>query len=147
MQQQADFLLDPLLGLQIASGDQIGIRLRCQNRKQCSAPCPVQRMPHGDSLLQCRQPHFYHRRKTCLCLSNLGNVKLPEAMMPYVERMDFILSVQATQPYNCGVLSFGDELYINFVRNIREPKLESAFYQVLRDMGLPVQVQSNQPDC
>ena len=86
-------------------------------------------------------------KKSCLCLSNLGNVKLPEVMVPYVERMDFILSVQATQPYNCGVLSFGDELYINFVRNIREPKLESAFYQVLRDMGLPVQVQSNQPDC
>ena len=86
-------------------------------------------------------------KKSCLSLSNLGNVKLPEVMVPYVERMDFILSVQATQPYNCGVLSFGDELYINFVRNIREPKLESAFYQVLRDMGLPVQVQSNQPDC
>ena len=85
-------------------------------------------------------------KKSCLCLSNLGQVKLPEAMMPYVERMDFILSVQATQPYNCGVLSFGDQLNINFVRNIREPKLESAFYQVLRDMGLPVQVQSNQPD-
>lgn len=85
-------------------------------------------------------------KKSCLCLSNLGNVKLPEVMMPYVERMDFILSVQATRPYNCGVLSYGDSLYINFVRNIREPKLESAFYQVLRDMGIPAQVQSNQPD-
>ena len=85
-------------------------------------------------------------RKSCLSLSNLGNVKLPEVMVPYVERMDFVLSVQATQPYNCGVLSFGDQLNINFVRNIREPKLESAFYEVLRDMGLSVQVQSNQPD-
>ena len=66
--------------------------------------------------------------------------------MPYVERMDFVLGVQATRPHNCGVLSFGDHLYINFVRNIREPKLEYAFYQVLRDLGLPVQVQSNQPD-
>lgn len=85
-------------------------------------------------------------RKSCISLSNLGNVKLPDAMMPYVERMDFILGVQATKPYNCGVLSFGGNLYINFVRNIREAKLESAFYQVLRDMGIPVQVESNQPD-
>ncbi len=85
-------------------------------------------------------------RKSCLSLSNLGRVELPEEMLPYVERMDFILSVQATQPHNCGVLSFGDTLYINFVRNIREPKLEYRFYQVLRDMGIPVQVESNLPE-
>ncbi len=85
-------------------------------------------------------------RKSCLSLSNLGRVQLPEEMLPYVERMDFILSVQATQPYNCGVLSFGNRLYVNFVRNIREPKLEFRFYRVLRDMGIPVQVESNLPE-
>ena len=84
-------------------------------------------------------------RKSCLSLSNLGAVKLPEEMMPYVERMDFILGVQATSPYNCGVLSFGDTLYINFIRNTRQPELEAQFHAVLRDMGLPVQVQSNSP--
>lgn len=83
-------------------------------------------------------------RKSCLSLSNLGAVQLPEEMLPYVSRMDFILGVQATQPYNCGVLSFGDTLYINFIRNIREAKLEYHFHCVLRDLGLPVQVQSNQ---
>lgn len=84
-------------------------------------------------------------RKSCLSMSNLGNVKLPEEMLPYVERMDFILGIQATTPNNCGVLSFGDSLYINFIRNIREPALEDHFHRVLRDMGLPVQVQSNRP--
>lgn len=82
-------------------------------------------------------------RKSCLSLSNLGSIKLPEVMMPYVERMDFILGVQANAPYNCGVLSFKDTLYINFIRNIQEPELEFAFYRVLQEMGLPVQVQSN----
>ena len=37
-------------------------------------------------------------RKSCLCLSNLGNVRLPEAMVPYVRRMDFIIGVQAVAP-------------------------------------------------
>ena len=83
-------------------------------------------------------------RKSCLNLSNLGAVKLPKIMLEYVQRMDFILAVQATAPYNCGVLSFGDTLYVNFIRNIREPELEYHFHCVLRDMGLPVQVQSNQ---
>ncbi|MBQ7939893.1 MAG: alpha/beta hydrolase fold domain-containing protein [Clostridia bacterium] len=85
-------------------------------------------------------------RKSCLTLSNLGAVTLPEAMVPYVETMDFILGIQATAPYNCGVLSFGDKLRINFIRNIREPKLEYHFHCVLRDMGLPMQVQSNCPN-
>lgn len=82
-------------------------------------------------------------RKSCMSLSNLGQVKLPKQMMPYVQRMDFILGVQATAPYNCGVLSFGDTLYINFIRNIKESELEAHFYEVLRDFGLPVQVESN----
>lgn len=82
-------------------------------------------------------------RKSCLSLSNLGKVTLPDAMLPYVERMDFILGTQNTAPHNCGVLSFGDTLYINFIRNVRESELESRFYQVLRDLGLPVQAESN----
>lgn len=82
-------------------------------------------------------------RKSCLSLSNLGAVRLPDEMMAYVERMDFILGVQAKAPYNCGVLSFGDSLYINFIRNIQESELEYHFYRVLRDLGLDVTVQSN----
>ena len=85
-------------------------------------------------------------RKSCLTMSNLGDVKLPKEMMPYVERMDFVLGVQAAAPHNCGVLSYNGTLYINFIRNIRESQLEYHFFCVLRDMGIPVQVQSNSPD-
>ena len=82
-------------------------------------------------------------KKACLCLSNLGRVELPEEMRPYVKRMDFILGTQATRPHNCGVLSYGDRMYINFIRNIQEPDLEACFFRVLRDLGLSVEVQSN----
>ena len=82
-------------------------------------------------------------RKSCLTMSNLGAIKLPDEMKEYVERMDFILGVQATIPYNCGVLSLGDTLYINFIRNVRETELESHFCRVLRDMGLSVEAESN----
>lgn len=83
-------------------------------------------------------------KKSCLSMSNLGAVRLPENMKPYVRRMDFILGVQADAPYNCGVLSYDDTLYINFIRNIRQPELERHFHAVLRDMGIPVTVESNQ---
>ena len=83
-------------------------------------------------------------RKSCLTLSNLGLVKVPQAMEPYIRRFDFILGVQAAAPYNCGVVSYGDTVYINFVRNTRDAELERQFHLVLRDMGVPVTVESNQ---
>jgi hypothetical protein len=82
--------------------------------------------------------------KSCLSMSNLGVAKLPEAMTPYVRRMDFILGVQAAAPYNCGVLTYGDTVYVNFIRNIRDPELERCFFAVLQEMGIPCTVESNQ---
>ena len=82
--------------------------------------------------------------KSCLCLSNLGVVRLPEVMAPYVVRMDFIIGVQAKAPHNCGVLTWNDTVYINCIRSIREPELELHFYRVLHQLGLPVKVESNQ---
>ena len=81
--------------------------------------------------------------KSCLCLSNLGRVELPEVMVPYVRRMDFIIGVQAKAPHNCGVVTWGDTAYINCIRSIREPELEYHFYRVLHRLGLPVKVESN----
>ncbi|MBQ8830169.1 MAG: hypothetical protein IJ017_01050 [Oscillospiraceae bacterium] len=83
-------------------------------------------------------------KKSCLTMSNLGFVQLPEIMKRYIKRFDFILGVQAAAPYNCGVISYGDTIYINFIRNIRDAELERHFYIVLRDMGIPVTVESNQ---
>lgn len=82
-------------------------------------------------------------RKSCLCMSNLGAVTLPEEMRPYVQRMDFILGAQATSSHNCGVLSFGDTLYVNFIRTTKDSGLEYHFYRCLRDMGLEVEARSN----
>ena len=83
-------------------------------------------------------------KKSCLTLSNLGQVKLPEVMMPYINRFDFILGVQADAPYNAGMLSFGDTIYINFIRDIKDPELERHFFAVLQELGLTVLVESNQ---
>lgn len=82
--------------------------------------------------------------KACLSCSNLGVVKIPQAMQPYIRRFDFILGAQAQQHHNCGILSYGQTLYINFTRNIREAKLERAFFTYLRRMGLHIKVESNQ---
>lgn len=84
-------------------------------------------------------------RKSCLCLSNLGNVDLPEEMQKYISRMDFIIGVQARAPHNCGIISYNGTMYINMIRNIKEPELELKFFKVLQRLGLSAAVESNQP--
>lgn len=83
-------------------------------------------------------------KKSSITISNLGAVKVPEEMEKYVERFDFVLGIQATSPNNCGVLSFGDKLYINLIRNIKEPTLEYKFFTFLKNLGLNVKIESNQ---
>ncbi len=83
--------------------------------------------------------------QSCFTLSNLGAVKVPEEMKPYVNRFDFILGVQSTAPYNCGVLSYGDTVYINIIRGVCESDFEYHLFCVLRDLGLEVEVESNRP--
>ena len=84
-------------------------------------------------------------RKSCLSFSNLGVVRVPDEMRAYIERFDFILGTQAAAPYNCGMLSFGDTIYINFIRNIRHPELERQFFKVLQELGLTAEIESNRP--
>ncbi len=83
-------------------------------------------------------------KKSMLTLSNLGVIKIPNEMREYIERFDFVLSVQSNAPYNVGALTYGDTAYLNIIRNIKEPRLERALYEVLRAEGLSVKVESNQ---
>ena len=82
-------------------------------------------------------------RKVCLSMSNLGVVKLPEVMEPFVERFDFILGAPALTPVNCGIVSYGDTMNVNFTRNIQESELELHLYRVFQRMGLSVTAESN----
>ncbi len=82
-------------------------------------------------------------RKSSISISNLGNVKVPDIMNDYIERFDFNLSPQATQPCGCSILSYKGKMYISFVRKINEPKLEKAFFTYLVKSGIHVKIESN----
>ncbi len=82
-------------------------------------------------------------RKGCLNISNLGKVQLPEAMAPFVERLDFIIGVQYSYPNNCSVISWNGRTCISMIRNIRESGLEQLFFSRLVELGLPVDLESN----
>ncbi len=83
-------------------------------------------------------------KKSCLSLSNLGNVKMPDELKKYITRLDFVLGPQESSPYNCGVISFDDKMILSLVRDITEPKLEYHFHCALRNLGIVAEVQSNE---
>ena len=78
-----------------------------------------------------------------LNISNIAGLQLPEAMLPYIGRMEFIIGPQRSSPNNCSVLSFSGKTYINMIRNIRESELERCFFSRLVELGLPVEIECN----
>lgn len=80
-------------------------------------------------------------KKSCITMSNLGMVKLPEQMDRFVERFDFTLGVQSKSHNNCGIISFRDRLYINMIRNIKERELEELFFENLKGLGIDVEIE------
>ena len=82
-------------------------------------------------------------RVASMTLSNLGAVRLPEAMAPYVERVEFVLGPQSTAPYNASVTSWQGQTFINIVRNTVEPRLERESFTTLVKLGFHVKIESN----
>ena len=82
--------------------------------------------------------------KGCINLSNIGVVKLPRAMEPWVDRMEFIIGTQRSYPNNCSVSTYAGLTCVNMIRNIRESELERRFFSRLVELGVPVTVESNE---
>lgn len=82
-------------------------------------------------------------RLGCLNVSNLGVQKLPEAMAPFVERMEFIIGVQYSYPNNCSAVTCGGETVISMIRSTESAELERRFFSRLVELGLPVSIEAN----
>ncbi len=83
-------------------------------------------------------------KKSCLSFSNLGEIKVPENMKVYIDRIDFVLGPQAQAPYNCSAYSYRGILNITFSRDIKESRLETYFFREMQNLGVEVTVQTNQ---
>lgn len=113
--------------------------LPARNKAMRLAPLFIKNIAMRIVYLRCGE------RKGCLNISNLGRIALPEEMVPFVRRVDFMIGVQLTYPNNCSVASCGNLTTINMIRNIRETELERRFFTNLVRLGLPVTIESNDP--
>lgn len=76
-------------------------------------------------------------------ISNIGRITMPEEMMKYVERIEFVPGPGPVNKTGCSVTGFRDKLYITFGRLTKDPELERVFFTKLVKMGIHVTVESN----
>jgi len=73
-------------------------------------------------------------------LSNLGRIVVPREIDPYVESFGVILGPNPSMKTNCAMLSFRDDLYINFNSVIESRELERLFFTHITGSGVSVSV-------
>ncbi len=76
-------------------------------------------------------------------LTNMGALKVPEDMKPYIERFDIYMGQPFSSRTNCAIISFEDILTINFASSIIEADVERYFFRKLVQDGIHVMIESN----
>lgn len=89
---------------------------------------------------------FYTRvqdKNSSAGLTNMGALKVPEDMKPYIERFDIYMGQPFSSRTNCAIISFEDTLTINFASSIMETDVERYFFRKLVEDGIHVTIESN----
>lgn len=89
---------------------------------------------------------FYSKvqdRNSSAGLTNMGAMKVPEGMKPYIERFDICMGQPFSRRTNCAIISFEDILTINFASGIIEADVERIFFRKLVHDGIHVKIESN----
>ena len=73
-------------------------------------------------------------------LSNMGLVRLPEAMTPYVQDIDFILGRQRGNSGAFSCVGYNGKLYLHMTRKIERNAFEQAFLQQISSLGISFQL-------
>ncbi len=88
----------------------------------------------------------YNRMSTVansICISNLGEIDLPNDMKKYVTKVTFSNGVSKEAPINMGVTYYDDKIYMTFSSSILERDFQRTFFRVLSDLGLDITIENN----
>lgn len=89
---------------------------------------------------------FYRRvqdKNSSAGLTNMGAVKVPDDMKPFIERFDIYMGMPFSRRTNCAIISYEDTLTINFASCIIEADVERRFFRKLVEDGISVTIESN----
>lgn len=74
---------------------------------------------------------FFGESNSSLTMTNLGNMALPDVMIPYVESIILTMMPRVRSPYNCGMYSYNGNFFINLCRFPEDSQLEEIFLRKL----------------
>lgn len=89
---------------------------------------------------------FYARvqdKNSSAGLTNMGAMKVPEDMKPFIDRFDIYMGQPFSSRTNCAIISYEDILTINFASSIIESDIERYFFRKLVQDGIHVTIESN----
>ncbi len=89
---------------------------------------------------------FYIRvqdKQSSAGLTNLGVIKVPEEMKPWIERLDVLMGQPFSPRTNCAIISYDNTLSISFASSIVETDVERCFFRKLIADGIHVKIESN----
>lgn len=90
----------------------------------CRVKCALMRLAYS----------FFGESNSSLTMTNLGNIVLPESMIPYVQSVTLTMMPRVRSPYNCGMYSYNGTFFINLCRFPEQSRLEEIFFRKLRQI-------------
>ncbi len=87
----------------------------------------------------------YGETQQSICLSNLGNISVPKSMSDHIDRIDFIPAGSLMTKTMLAVTGFKGFLYLSFGRVAEQPLLERRTFSFLREQGISMVLESNNP--
>ena len=76
-------------------------------------------------------------------MSNLGVIKLPEDMMPYVEKFDFVLGPSDICRASCSLVTYDSVSVLCITKITADPCFEERLLRLLQRDGLQVSVKGS----
>ena len=77
---------------------------------------------------------FFGESNSSITFTNLGNIALPEMMLPYVKDIRLTMTPRARSPYNCGMFTYNGQFFMNLCRFPEESRLEEIFFARLQEV-------------
>ena len=71
-------------------------------------------------------------------LSNMGKIDVPEAMVPYITDLDFMLGRQRGNSGAASCLGYNGNLYFHLTRKIARDSFERSFVALMLSLGIPM---------
>ena len=77
-------------------------------------------------------------------LSNLGIVKIPDEMRPYVKKMDFVLGTSITNRAACSLVTLENTATLSVTKMTSDPSFENKLYSMFQENGLTPEVKGSE---